>query len=169
MKGANSCLSILPTDVLKGRCEPVVGGEGAMGRALKPTLGAWNVIVAVVDLVFLQGFTPIQETEKWGRPLPAACACAVTSQSYSVHPVIPTSFSSPAQHYPLLWNASPMHGTILLLLFVLLYFVWSNVVLWVLTTFFMFPFYLIFYSHLINPFALLLIVQYVLIFLKYKL
>lgn len=77
----------------------VVGGEGAMGRAFKATMGAWNVIVAVVDLVFLQGFTPIQEMAKWGRPSPAVCACAVTSQSYSP-PSHPNSFLKPCLALP---------------------------------------------------------------------
>lgn len=65
-----------------------------MGREFEPALAVQNISIAIADLVFLQGFTLIQGMAKWARPSPAAGACAVTSQSYCVHPVIPAASSS---------------------------------------------------------------------------
>lgn len=86
MTGANSCLSILLSDVLMGRCEPGPRKEGGGGwrsqRERAWVFGAFSGVLATLA------------RGKWAWPLPAVSASTVTSQSYSVNPNITAPFSS---------------------------------------------------------------------------
>lgn len=84
MTGANSCLSILPSDVLMGRCEPGGRGEGG-GQSQRERARVFGAFSGVHTTL---------ATGNWARPLPAVSASTVTSQSYSVYPTITAAFSS---------------------------------------------------------------------------
>lgn len=83
MTGANSCLSILPSDVLMGRCEPGgLKGGGYLLREYARVFGAFS------------GVHTTLATGNWARPSPTVSASTVTSQSYSVNPIITVAFLS---------------------------------------------------------------------------
>lgn len=62
-------------------------------------------------------------TGNWARPLPAVSASTVTSQSYSVNPVVTAAFSSSVHCYPgyTALKHSPLHGTVLTLCFLFVF------------------------------------------------
>lgn len=69
-----------------------------------------------VQHIFL-GFPPLVQQETGARPLPAAGAITVTSQSYSVNPPVTAAHSSSAQSDPGHTQTLPMHGTSFNILF----------------------------------------------------